>query len=338
MKWRGSILSSPDGRKIIPTVHPAACLRGVYEWRFYLMSDFRKAKRESVYPEIRPLTRRLIIDPDFKTAKNFLEQCLESPEVNTDIELLGGQMDCFSIAMTPDEAICIPIVDAGFDPRWSDSEELELITLYAKIISSPDIAKINQNITFDLATLFQLNHIVPRGRVEDPMVAHSIMYPFLSKDLGTICSLYTDEPYYKDDGTLQDAPTVKDFKQRWEYNAKDSTTSMAAWKFLEPMIDAEGYRATYDLTMNMQGSLIYMMTCGIAVDEKALLAEREKVSKQIAEKVIEIEAVIGRPGDHTCSKAGSREAGGRWLRMPSISTPRRRSRITSTSNLVSSHA
>lgn len=294
-KWRGSILPGIDGRKVIPTIHPSACLRGVYEWRYYIMSDFAKVKRESEFPEINALSRKLLIDPSFGESVLFLKKCLDAPYVNTDIEVLGGQVDCFSVATDLEESLCIPFIQPNFEPRWSVTEERELWRLYAQIISSQQITKVNQNIVFDLTALMSLNNIVPGGPMEDPMVAFSVMYPFLSKSLGTLTSMLTDEPYYKDDGELKDSPTVKDFQKRWEYNAKDSHTSLASWLSLEALLEPEGYIATYDMTMNMVSSLIQMMVCGVPVDEKALLVARREAAIQIAAKVKELGEVIGRP-------------------------------------------
>lgn len=293
-KWRGSILSGVGGGKLIPTIHPSACLRGTYEWRYLIVADLKKAKREAAYPEIRRPQRNLIIDPSFEQAVTYLEACFDSPFVCTDIELLGGQVDCFSVALSPSSAISIPLVDAGFEPRFTPEEEHQIWQAYARVISAPDIAKINQNITFDLAILLQLNNIIPAGQIDDPMVAFSVMNPFLDKNLGTICSLYTDEPYYKDDGTLHDSPTVADFARRWEYNAKDAAIALEAWQALSPQLDADGYRQTYEMTMALVPSLIEMMVGGIRVNAPALAVTRKKAEADLAELIAQMEPIFGR--------------------------------------------
>lgn len=297
-KWRGSIIPGGEQinhRKIVPTIHPSAVLQGKYEYRYLIINDLKRAKRESAYPDIRPIKRNLIIDPTYEQCISFLEKCLDAKLVNTDIELLHGHMDCFSLAIDPLEAISIPIVDATFESRWSPEEELKIFQLYAQIIGAPHIAKVNQNITFDLATLLQLYRIVPRGVVHDPMVAHSIMYTTLDKSLGLICSMHAEEPYYKDDGQLHDSPTVADFTRRWEYNAKDSAISLESWLALEPSIDPEGYRATYDMTINVVSSLIYMMAHGIPVNAKALIATREEANAQLIAIVERLRKSFNRP-------------------------------------------
>lgn len=288
-KWRGSILPGGEQinhRKIIPTIHPSAALRGKYEWRYLIMSDLKKVKREAAYPEIKPLSRKLLIDPTFEEAVSFLKRCREARAFNTDIEVLRKQVDCFSLAYDLSEAMCITLLRPDMTNRFSESEERIIWELYAQLLGDPEVTKINQNITFDLAALLTLNKIVPRGLVHDPMVAHSIMYPFLEKGLGVICSMNTDEPYYKDDGTLQDSPTVEDFSRRWEYNAKDSIVSLESWLKLSPDLDSDGYRATYDMTMSMVSSLVYMMVRGINVNVQELEATKQRAYLDLA-KIID---------------------------------------------------
>jgi len=297
-KWRGSIIEANErlkGRKAVPTIHPSAALQGVYEDRWLIAADLKRVKEESKSPEIRLPRRELILDPGFEEALGFLRRALDADIIDTDIELLKGQVDCFSAAVSPSEAISIPLIGEGFENRWPVEEERAIWEAYAKLISSPRITKVNQNICFDLSVLLRLNGIVPAGNLEDPMVAFSVMNPFLSKSLGTICSLYTREPYYKDGGELHDSPTVKDFARRWRYNALDAAVSLEAWSKLEPELDRDGYRETYELTMGMASGLIYMMTRGIKANRKALTETREKVKEKLSEVLKRAEVAFGRP-------------------------------------------
>lgn len=293
-KWRGSILAGIGDRKLVPTIHPSACLRGTYEWRYLVVADLKKARRESASPALCLPKRDLIVDPTYEQAVSFLKDTLDARLFDTDIELLHGNVDCFSISLDPLRAISIPLVDTGFEPRFSPDEERTIWDLYGRAISDPRITKVNQNITFDLAILLQLNNIIPAGRIEDPMVAHSVMNPFLEKNLGTICSLYTDEPYYKDDGTLHDSPTVADFTRRWEYNAKDAAIALESWLALEPMLDRDGYRQTYEMTTQLVPSLLEMMVGGIKVNASALKAAKGKAETDLAALVARMEPAFGR--------------------------------------------
>lgn len=294
-KWRGSIFYGIDNRKIVPTYHPSFALKGQYEGRYYIVSDLRKAKAESTHPQFIPTPRKLIIDPSFETCVHFMKRCLQAPIVDTDIEVLGGQMDCFSLSTSPNEAISIPLLDAGFNHRWSEAEERQILELYARILGSQHIAKVNQNIAFDIATLIQLNKIVTRGVVHDPMVAFSVMNPFLDKGLGVICSMTTREPYYKDDGTLKDSPTVADFAKRWEYNAKDAAIALEAWNVLEKDLTEENYWETYNLHMGEIPAIVYMMVSGLLINEKELEITKKIARTELQETIAKLSIAMGRP-------------------------------------------
>lgn len=294
LKWRGSIVVNSLGRKIIPSIHPAFILRGEYHNRYLLINDLTKAKAESADARFIPTARNYLIDPSYSEVLAFLRRCLDAPAVNTDIEVLAGQVDCFSLATSAHDVISIPIVDAGFEHRWSLEEEREIWRLYAQILQAPHIAKINQNITFDLAALLELNNITARGPLHDPMVAFNVAYPFLEKKLAVISSFCTREPYYKDDGQLADAPKVEDFQKRWLYNAKDSAVSFESWEYLMPDVDSGGYRATYDMTIDKIPALVYMMVKGLRVDRENLATARTKAKANLAEIVAKLESETGR--------------------------------------------
>jgi uracil-DNA glycosylase len=297
-KWRGSIIEGSDGerkRKVVASFHPSYALQGAYEARYIIAADFKRVKAESVEPAIRYDVRELRIDPSFDECMSFLRRALDAPAINTDIELLNGSVDCFSIALSPTEAITIPLLDVGFDHRWTADEERQIWQGYAALIAAPHITKINQNIAFDLAVLLQLNRILPAGPIADCMVAFSVMNPFLKKSLGLISSLYTREPYYKDDGELHDSVGIDDFKRRWLYCAKDSVVSLESWQKLDRELDEKGYRSTYDMTMNLVPSLIWMMVRGLRVNSPALLKTKHDTQEKIAALMARMAESFGRP-------------------------------------------
>lgn len=293
--WRGSILARPDGRKVIPTFHPAYCLHGAYEDRHIIISDLTKAKRHAAFPDLRRPVRNITIDPTYDACIALLKRCLSAPAINTDIEILRGQVDCFSIATSPSEAITIPIIDAGFEHRWSAREEAEIWTLYAQILQSPHVTKINTNIGFDLGALLQLNNIVPCGPLHDPQIAQSLIYPFIKKSLAMMCSLHTDEPFYKDQGELKDSQNVADFQRRWNYCALDSAVSFECNNALQPMIDESNLRRTYNETVRRTPIAVYMTVHGMRVDRAALEVTKAKTATRLAEIATKIQEVMGRP-------------------------------------------
>jgi uracil-DNA glycosylase len=299
-KWRGSILRSSAEtiafpRKCVPTLHPAVSLHGSYTQRYLISADFRRAREECDSAGINLPVRELITDPTIAQIESAFLACWAAKEFATDIECSRGHVSCFSLSWSPEIAISIPIVDEGYVPRWSAEEEAHIWSMYADILGSEEITKVNQNITFDLAVLLHRNRIVARGPLHDPMIAHSVMNPALEKGLDMLCSLYTREPYYKADNGLDANYVIQDFPSHWRYNAMDAAIALECWWALKCKLEDEGYWETYTNTIAVLSSLIYMMVKGFRVNTQALLRTRERVKGEIIAKVQQIEEAIGRP-------------------------------------------
>jgi DNA polymerase I-like protein with 3'-5' exonuclease and polymerase domains len=299
-KWRGSILRSsaeniPFPRKCVPTLHPAASLHGSYTQRYLISADLKRAREECDSAGINLPVRELITDPTMVQIESAFLACWAAKEFATDIECSRGHVSCFSLSWSPEISISVPIVDEGYVPRWSAEEEAHIWSMYANILGSEEITKVNQNITFDLAVLLHRNRIVARGPLHDPMIAHSVMNPALEKGLDMLCSLYTREPYYKADNGLDANYVITDFPSHWRYNAMDAAIALECWWRLRERLDEDNYWDTYNSTIAVIPSLIYMMTRGMAVNTQALLRTREQVTHEIHAKVQQIEGEVGRP-------------------------------------------
>lgn len=288
MKWRGSILSSKrlEGRKIVPTIHPAASLRGNYLWRHLIISDLHRVKEESSSPDIKRTEREIIIGPDFSTVIHHLSRILHMCiSTGVDIEVTNHQVSCIAFSTNKKWAICVPFTD-GYDPIWSEMEEEEIWSLIAAIMGSETIEKIGQNIIFDIGFLLQRNGIITRGPIQDIMVAHHIIWPDFPKGLDFQCSMHTREPYYKDEGKIWKTPG-KDIRSFWLYNGKDSIVLPEIWEVLQEELD-KGYRQCYEDTIALFPCLLYMMQRGVRVDMKKL----EETKKDVAERILEKESEL----------------------------------------------
>jgi uracil-DNA glycosylase len=283
MKWRGSILESSrlSGRKVVPTIHPAASLRGQFLYRYMISSDFVRVKEESKTPDINIPDRKFWLDPTYNEVKEYLESCLQCGSVAFDIEVLNHQVSCIAFAKTPLNCMSIPFVTEGGMHRWTVEEEADIWVLISNVLGDESIEKIGQNIVFDIGFLFQQMGIFTRGKISDTMIAHHIIWPDLPKGLDFLCSMHTREPYYKDEGKLWSKPW-QDLMLFWQYNAKDAATTMEVWENIQE--ELEPYLDTYKLTMDMFPALLYMMTIGLKVDKDKLKNTKSRVSKQLQEK------------------------------------------------------
>lgn len=299
LKWRGSILHATalGNRKIIPTVHPAFTMprRGPFVYQYTITEDYRRVLKQSEFPEIRRPKRTLLIDPTFYEAVEFIRSCADFPLIGSDCETYNYQVSCLSLAPTADYCMSIPFVGRyRGEAHWSEREELLLWLELAKLFNSPSVCSIWQGgVSFDIPLLYLQNKIRIR-RYHDLMVAHRIAFPDFPAKLEYITSIFTEEPYYKDERKLWMTPS-KDPDTFWTYNAKDGAVTREAWDPVWEIIsNDEGYLWTYENTMASNEACLYAGCRGVRVDRDKLESLRKEVQATIDSQQAELNNLVGR--------------------------------------------
>lgn len=211
---RGAIaeMSIPGfySQKVLPTYHPAGVLRQA-QWRPIVIADFMKAKREGEFPEVRRLSRRLLISPTIGEVEEWIDYALRTATlIGCDLETSGGMIDTVGLSRSATEgmvvqigphrhmngAVVMPQRDGiSVTSYFSESEEVHFWKLVKKILES-EIPKVFQNGLFDLQYLLRMG-IRPRALREDTMLLAHSLFPELPKGLGFLGSIYTNEAAWK---------------------------------------------------------------------------------------------------------------------------------------------
>jgi len=288
MKWRGSILESSmiKGLKVIPSVHPAAILRQ-YKWRPLLSLDVKKVRSEMESPEIKIPERNLMIEPTFVEAQDIIRHLIRDKEerIAFDIEVdKDGNMSCISLSSSPNWAISIPFRN-GYNSYWSEGQELLIWEWLTELFQSNRLF-VAQNALFDMMWL------VPRvGYFEmymDTMICHQTCYAEIPKGLDMLASIYTKEPYYKDERKYWKDVSIT--RQLWSYNAKDSAVTFEVMLRLEEelkQLKLEDFFFGY--VMKLLSVLLKLQMRGIRVD----LERREEIKGELTKKKEELEKSFG---------------------------------------------
>lgn len=286
-KHRGSplkcTLKGLEGRKVIPAIHPAACLphRGREHYIYTISADLRKAVRHAEHDLPFGPDRRLIIHPTYAAVRDFLQTCMISPRVAFDIETLNKHVSCISFAYSPMEAISIPFYS---DP-WSEEEECQIWKWIDELLNDPNIEKVGANIcSFDIPFLFYQNKILTRGKLWDIMVMSRIRYPDFPAKLEFLASIFSDEPYYKDDKKLWSSPS-RDINTFYRYNAKDSAVALDCLEGPQGIMGDfdEDYTQTLEHVMAPYDACLYMGMRGMRVLEEELKRTQEKIRAELRE-------------------------------------------------------
>lgn len=224
--FRGSILPpNPFWKldftpKVIPTLHP----RQIYEnWlaNAYVPNDYKRAWDLRYLKGPHKRNELLWICRSAKELFNYFQRIRNCEYLVFDIETFLNFITCIGFCHDGYEAVSVPLME-GVDPI----EMHQLFLIIHEILGSK-LKKVNQNLKFDA---HECDYYF--GRVEnlydDTMLLFHHLYPELPKNLGFQTSLYTEQPYYKDEGSGFDPRMGLD--QLYYYNAKDCLVTWQIYK------------------------------------------------------------------------------------------------------------
>lgn len=297
MKWRGSPLwSDLLGKKVIPTIHPAATIHGTFLWRYLIIADMAKALRHvEDGPKLVLPKRNIILDPCFEDIIDYMHSMKENGRFATDLEVVNNQVNCFCLCPSADEGMVVPVADEFGNSWWEIEDEEKIWLEFARLMGDPDVEKINQNLnSFDTMYFLWKNNIYTNGPCRDNMIAQKILYPEFPKGLDFQCSIHTDEPYYKDEGKLWKG-TGGDLNQWWTYNGKDGCTSIEIWDKLCVEMTDKDYWGTYNRVADRRRFLTYMAIRGFKMNHERLAEVHARVSGELEAKEAELVSVARYP-------------------------------------------
>lgn len=276
-----SDLASPFyGRKCMATFNPSDSIK-FYDQVPILLFDLQRAKREGLSPEFNPPQRTVVTGLSFEALTVELRRLRDSPDIarlGFDIEGYGTTgVSCLSFAERPNYAISVPFSGHNEGSFWTAEEEAVIWSLVSEILSDTRKTFIIQNCIYELFVMFWRHHIWVRGRIEDTMLAAWELNCELPKGLGFLCSIFTLEPYYKDDRSSDDRETF------WQYNGKDSAVLPEILDTILGQMRQPERTAHYRLNMALMPAVMYMQLRGTLFDRQGCLAFGETLKKESSE-------------------------------------------------------
>lgn len=242
-----------QGRKVIPTLHPAAVGR---EWNLKPIFDFdmKRIAGDSLFPELRLPERKIILDPWEPMANSLLPQILNAKLLACDIEVVSNRMYCIAFAWERDKCLVLKA-----DKPWKQA--------YIRHVLESNVPKAFQNGVFDVSFLRMKEDIVVENYAYDTMFAQHAAYPEFRIGLDFQTSMYTREPYYKDEGKHWDPSETADVKRFMMYNGKDSCVTLEIAEEQErDELNDPGVRAKFDHTMALAPIVVDIMCQGLPID------------------------------------------------------------------------
>lgn len=230
-KHRGSILpctlEGNEGRKCVPIIHTAATLQR--NWKTYFpvtQIDLKRIKAQSTFSQIRRTKREFVIRPTFDQVITFLHDLSKSPDipVGVDSETLRCKIASIQLAKDPKLGLTIPFQYRNGKPYWPIAQECIIWQILSKYLEHTSTRIIGQNVVAFDFFMFWLHGFDPfklcTNLYLDCQDAFQCLQPQLPKGLDFQTSIYTEEPYWKDEGKEWDTKQGED--EFWIYGAKDA--------------------------------------------------------------------------------------------------------------------
>jgi len=289
--WRGSIVEGnglAGGRKILATMHPASILRQMTMKPLFNL-DIGRIKTEMQFPEIRRRPRRIIMEPKGVDRLELQRRYLDHPEsLAFDIEYTpkNGNLICISFSVDPEEAFTMSCTSG------SDVQFIREMLTSGKPLTA-------QNGIFDCSILEYWYSIPCLEHLKhDTMLAQHSAYIELPKDLGTLCSIYTDQPCYWT--VLGDKHWSGPRSESWlettmRYNAIDAyvTKEIELQQRADELLDPHVSK-TFDFEMSLHAPLWSMSRKGVPVDESLMSALKVELSTREDALMAKLTELTGR--------------------------------------------
>lgn len=247
--WRGSILNCLS-RKTVFTYSPARQLHGeagegvvsqYKPWQKYVRKfDINRAVKQSLFRDFRLPSRLLHIAGSSFDLYSFLERNKHRDILSVDIESIEGIPVCVGLSFEEHEGISVPlwnvlnIQSTGLSAKKDYSYSLQVSTiptgdlaniwkLLASVFINPKIKVIGQNFKYDEEKLNHLGFYFTNFHADIMLLQYSCS-PEVPKSQAFMTSVWTEEPYYKNEGK-EFNPKRDKISDLLLYNAKDAAVA-----------------------------------------------------------------------------------------------------------------
>jgi len=306
-KYRGSVLPCVlvPGFKVYVMFHPSYVNRLMNEPEERLLGqkktqrqnalplflmDLERVKEQGETPEPPRMERDFVVVKEISEVVKRLRE-IGPPRVTVDIETIqtssGPLIWCIGFGVGPDRAFTVPLLEKG-RMVWTVEEEAVIWREISKVFLNLEIEKDFHNGGFDLSILGRYYGLrVANGTYGDTMWMHQATYPYLLKGLDTLTSIYTWEPYYKDDGKYWDGRRISD-EAEYLYNCKDCSVQYEVQFHTERKAKQTGMWGNYERHIKVMPSLLEMMIRGVKIN----VEKKDRLGGEFKQKATEAIAKV----------------------------------------------
>ena len=264
-KYRGSVLACTlvPSYKVLITYDPYEVYitpKNDYEYQY----DFLRIPANLKSKTIIRKTINIHIEDNLDVFRSIFlaPSYLSNPEslLSFDIECIGPDLVSISFSSDENSAWVLPLHD------FKINKFVEALRLINDILKSK-VKKVAQNGNFDILYLGYYYNIKVCNFHFDTMLAQHSLYSNTPKGLDFLASIYTNEPYWKDEGKQWKSKNIN-WKEFYEYNGKDSVNTLEIATAQLPLLHERKVYNIFLRSMALCYSMITIEWHGMLVDKK----------------------------------------------------------------------
>lgn len=244
--YRGSIMHGM-GTKFVPTYNPAHLswqaadveFKGYWN-RQIMLFDFKRAKHQATFPEVIHPSRHIEICRNSAQLAEFRDRYRgKKIRMAADIEANGTCIPvCIGLAFTRHHAMVVPLWNTDGISTIPTADLVQIWIILAEMLWENEI--VGQNFNYDRDKIKRLGFII-RKLASDIMLKAQAINPELPKGLAFNTSIYTEEPFYKDEGMY--AGSIQDL---FIGCGKDACVTIEVDENMDPDLDELGMRPFFE--------------------------------------------------------------------------------------------
>lgn len=216
LNYRGSILRDRNGvNKVVPSIHPSALFskssgegddrenKGGLDWTWIkvIQADIARSAEESRSSILELPNRTLQVIHNSLDLYRFFREYEKLDLTASDIESINCVPVCIGFAFNKNHAVSVPLLRQIGTAKLTDMGDLEMDEIWRIVDEQLRRCRIiGHNFMYDEYKLSLVGFQTPFV-YSDTLIKTRVIFPELpNKQLHTVSSLWTREPYYKDDG------------------------------------------------------------------------------------------------------------------------------------------
>ncbi len=287
---QGSLFEAFDATQ--PAPHPAP--QPAAQTAAPAMPDDETDEAQFATAATTPHTYTLVDSTD--RLRRVVQEIAQFPEFCFDTETTG--LDVFndrivglSLAVKPHEAWYVP---------FSEACTTEYADIIRPLFENVDIAKIGQNVKFDLMVLRRIG-VAVRGVKYDTMILHYLLDPESRHNMNALAERYLDYRPIEIETLIGKGPRqltmdMVNVERVTEYAAEDADITLQLKQTLWPRVEEIGLRKLYcEIEEPMIEVLADIEMAGVRIDTASLAEYAVELNRKLAELEADIRKEAGEP-------------------------------------------